>query len=164
MIDIRKIANYMVSINRNLPLRYLANILVLEKYLRTKYSVINSWGHSRGSVAATITASIFLPDTLIANSGYAVSLEKFFLLNADQLWWPHASAFLNKHAIKSRLCGKKTKVYFLYGSREEDIYGLEAIKHYTKTFFNDCPNITVQYADKKHVWFGEEISKILTTN
>ena len=161
MLDIKKIASYLVSINRNIPLRYLANIFALEKYLRSNYSVVNAWGHSRGSITATITASIFLPDTLIANSGYAVSLEKYFRLGPDQMWWPHSFDYLNKNTIKSRLCGKKTKTFFLYGKKEaEDIYGLETWMHYTELFFKDCSNIKVKYTDKNHVWSSKDISEI----
>jgi hypothetical protein len=163
MLDIKKVVSYLVSINRNIPLRYIANIFALEKYLRSNYSVLHSWGHSRGSITATLTASIFHPDTLIANSGYAVSLEKFFRLGPDQMWWPHAFAYLNKDSIKSRLCGQKTKTFFLYGSDEtEDIYGLETSQHYTANFFKDCPNIKVSYTEKKHVWSPEDISKVLS--
>lgn len=162
MLDIKKVTSYLVSVSRNIPLRYLANIFALEKYLKSNYNILHSWGHSRGSITATLTASIFHPDTLIANSGYAVSLEKFFRLGPDQIRWPHAYAYLNKEIMKSRVCDTKTKVFFLYGAKEdEDIYGLETWKHYTEKYFKDCPNINVRYTQKKHVWSPEDISKIL---
>lgn len=163
MLDIKKIPSYLVSINRNIPLRYLANIFALEKYLRSNYSILHSWGHSRGSITATLTASIFSPDTLIANSGYAISLEKFFRLGPDQIWWPHSYSYLNKDTLKKRFCGQKTKIFFLYGAKEvEDIYGLETWKHYTAVFFKDCSNVKVRYTNEKHVWSSGDISKILS--
>jgi hypothetical protein len=161
-LDIVKVAPYMVSIGRNIPLRYLANIFALEKYLRTNYSVLHSWGHSRGGMTATISASVFHPDTLIANAGWSVNIEKFFRLGPDQMWWAHSSKYLNKYAMRSRFCGQPTRVFFLWGTKEQDIYGLETKNNTTKEFFKDCPNVSFRYAhDKPHVWFAEDVSKIL---
>ena len=162
MLDIKKVASYLVSIDRSFSLRYFADIFSIEKYLRTRYSSLQTWGHSRGGSVATVAGCIFLPDTLIVSSGYSVMANKFFRLGSDQSWWPNSSAYWDKDFIKQRLANKKTVSYFLFGKKEvEDIYGLETKYFYTEKFFKDCPNIKVKYSDNKHIWFSDEISKIL---
>lgn len=161
-LAITKISSYMVSVSRNMPLRFLADIFALEKYLRSKYRILHSWGHSRGGMAAAISASIFHPDTAIINAGYSVSLVKFFRLGPDQMWWANCEALLNKDAMKNRLCGKNTAVYFLWGTKEQDIFGLETKYNHTKDFYKDCPNVkTIYAAGKGHQWFSDEVSEIL---
>jgi hypothetical protein len=84
-------------------------------------------------------------------------------LNLDQFWWSGASKFYDKAFIKSRLDSAKTKAYFMFGYKEtSDIYGLETKYHYSEKYFGDLPNVKVRYVDKNHVWFGDEISKILS--
>ncbi|MDZ4809698.1 MAG: hypothetical protein SGI96_15730 [Bacteroidota bacterium] len=162
MLDVKKIASYVVSIDRSFSLRYFADIFSIEKYLRTKYSSLQTWGHSRGGSVATVASSIFLPDTLIVSSGYSVMANKFFRLGSDQAWWPNSSKYWDKNLIKEKLRNKKTVSYFLFGKKEvDDIYGLETKYFYTEKFFKDCPNIKVRYSDKKHMWFSDEVSKIL---
>lgn len=162
MLDIKKIASYVVSIDRSFSLRYFADIFSIEKYLRTRYSSFQTWGHSRGGSVATIAACIFLPDTLIVSSGYSVMANKFFRLGSDQAWWPNSSKYWDKNLVKEKLRNNKTVSYFLFGKKEvEDIYGLETKFFYTEKFFKDCPNIKVWYSDNKHMWFSDEISKIL---
>lgn len=162
MLDFKKILNYLVSNNRNLSLRYLADIFALKKYLDTSYNSLQIWGHSRGGMTATIASSVFLPDTLIVSSGYSVYDYKFFRLSLDQLSWSKAHLFTNREFIKNRLGNSRTKAFFLFGNKEEDdMYGLEGKYFYTSKYFQSYPNIQVRYADKKHVWFGDEISKIL---
>ena len=162
MLDIKKIPSYMAGSGRNFALRYFADIFAVEKYLRKNYTVLHTWGHSRGGSIATIAASIFLPDTLIVSSGYSVSSDKFFRLGGDQAWWPNSLSFWKKNTMKTRLANKKTIAYFLFGKKEtDDIYGLEAHNFYTEKFFKDCPNIKVRYSNNKHIWFTKEISEIL---
>ena len=162
MLDVKKIASYVVSLDRSLSLRYFADIFSIEKYLRTRYSSLQTWGHSRGGSVATVAGSIFLPDTLIVSSGYSVMANKFFRLGSDQAWWPNSSTYWDKDFIKQRLKNTKVVSYFLFGKKEvEDIYGLETQYFYTEKFFQDCPNIKVRYSDKKHMWFSDEVSKIL---
>lgn len=162
MLDVKKVMSYVVSLGRNFSLRYMADVFAIEKYLRTQYTVLHTWGHSRGGTAATIAASIFLPDTLIVSSGYSVEVNKFFRLGLDQAWWPHSARFTDNKYIKERLGNKKTVSYFLFGKKEtDDIYGLECRYFYTENFFKDNPNIKVRYSDNNHVWFSEEISQLL---
>lgn len=162
MLDVKKVMSYVVSLGRNFSLRYFADVFIIEKYLRSQYSVLHTWGHSRGGTAATIAASIFLPDTLIVSSGYSVEVNKFFRLGLDQAWWPHSAKFTDNKYIKQRLGSSKTVSYFLFGKKEtDDIYGLECRYFYTENFFKDNPNIKVRYSDNKHIWFSEEISQIL---
>lgn len=163
MLDIKKLASYLVSTNRNLSLRYLANIFALEKWLEPTYPVLHIWGHSRGGNTAAVAASLILPDTLIVSSGYSVLYDKFFRLNGDQLWWSNSTAYTNKEYIKSRLCPAKTKIFFLFGDKEiDDIYGLERKLKYTENYFKDCNNMQVRYVQEKHIWFSDEISNILS--
>ncbi len=162
MLDLKKIASYVVSIDRSFTLRYFADIFSIEKYLRTRYSSLQTWGHSRGGSVATVAGCIFSTDTLIVSSGYTVMANKFFRLGSDQAWWPNSSTYLDKNLVKKKLRNKKTVSYFLFGKKEiEDIYGLETKYFYTEKFFKDCPNIKVRYSDNKHMWFSDEISKIL---
>lgn len=162
MLDIKKILGYFVLNDQNLSLRYLADIFALKKYLDSGYTTHHVWGHSRGGSTATIVASVVLPDTLIVSSGYSVLSNKFFRLNTDQLWWVGASKYFDKNFISQRLGHSKTKAFFLFGKQEVDaIYGLETKYFYSQNFYKPYPNIQVRYADKKHVWFGDEISKIL---
>lgn len=163
MLDIKKVASYLVSTNRNLSLRHLADIFALRKWLEPSYSVLHLWGHSRGGNTAAVAASILLPDTLIVSSGYSARNNKFFRLNADQLWWPNSIAYMDKGYMKNRFCQSRTKAFFLFGDKEiDDIYGLERNSKYTENYFKDCQNIQVKYVEKKHVWFSDEISKILS--
>ena len=162
MLDIKKIISYVVSTGRSFTLRYFADIFAIEKYLRTRYAVFQTWGHSRGGSVAAIAGSIFLPDTLIISSGYSVASNKFFRLDVDQAWWPGSSYYWDKEAMKARLKDKKTVCYFLFGKKEvDDIYGLETKYFYTANFFKDLPNVQVRYSDNKHSWFKKEISEIL---
>jgi len=162
MLDIKKISSYVVSIGRSFALRYFADVFAIEKYLRTRYSSIQAWGHSRGGSVAAIAGSIFLPETMISSSGYSVASTKFFRIGPDQAWWPGSYVFWDKDAMKQRLKNKKTVCYFLYGKQEvDDMYGLETKYLYTENFFKDCPNIKVRYSDNKHIWFRKEISEIL---
>jgi len=162
MLDIKKISSYTVSIGRSFSLRYFADVFAIEKYLRTRYSCLHAWGHSRGSSVAAIAGSIFLPDTMIISSGYSVASNKFFRLGADQAWWPRSSFYWDKDAMKARLKKKKTICYFLFGKQEiDDMYGLETKYFYTENFFKDCPNVKVSYSDNKHIWFRNEINEIL---
>jgi hypothetical protein len=162
MLDVKKVMSFVVSTGRNFSLRYFADIFSIEKYLRKRYSSLQTWGHSRGGSIATIASSVFLPDTLIVSSGYSVAANKFFRLGSDQAWWPNSSTYWEKNFIKERLGNKKTICFFLFGKKEvEDIYGLETKYFYTEKFFKDCPNIKVSYSDNRHMWFSDEISKIL---
>ncbi len=162
MLDFKKITSFLVSERRNLSLRYLADIFALEKWIRTQYSSIHVWGHSRGGSTATIASSVFLPDTLIVSSGYSVMSNKFFRLNTDQFWWSGANSFYDKSYLKQRFCSSKTKVFFLFGNKElDDIYGLEGKYFYTAKYFKECPNVQVAYSNNKHIWFSKEISQIL---
>jgi len=162
MLDVKKIASYVVSLDRSFSLRYFADVFSIEKYLRKRYSALQTWGHSRGGSVAVVAGSIFLPDTLIVSSGYSVLANKFFRLGSDQAWWPNSSMYWDKDYIKQRLKNSKTVSYFLFGKKEvDDIYGLETKYNYTEKFFQDCPNIKVRYSDNKHMWFSEEISQIV---
>ncbi len=163
MLDIKKILGYLVTNGRNLSLRYLADIFALNKFLDSTYSIRHVWGHSRGGSTATLIGAIVLPDTLIISSGYSVMSNKFFRLNNDQLWWHGADHYFDKNFIVGRLSQSKTQAFFLFGKKEEDdIYGLETKYFYSQNYYKPFQNIHVSYADKKHVWFGEEISKILS--
>jgi len=162
MLDIKKISSYTVSIGRSFALRYFADVFAIEKYLRSLYSGLQAWGHSRGGSVAAIAGSIFLPDTIIVSSGYSVASTKFFRLGADQAWWPGSAKYWDKDAMKERLKNKKTICYFLFGKQEvDDMYGLETKYFYTENFFKDCPNVKVRYSDNNHVWFRKEITEIL---
>jgi hypothetical protein len=162
MLDIKKIIPYLSSLRRNLSIRYMANIFALKKYLDTQYKSMQVWGHSRGGLTATIMASFFLPDTVIISSGYSVKSNRFFRMGLDQFWWQGASTIYDPSYMKSRFCHSKSKVYFLFGKKEvDDMYGLETKYNYTEKYFSDCPNVKVGYTNHKHVWFTDEISKIL---
>ena len=153
--------NYLINKGTSYSGYYFIQSLALSKYIKERYNNTIIAGLSQGGYVALLNSLQSKPDKSIIASGYSILFDGPHQSGPNQFILPGVNNFFNSEEIKNNIRSSNTGYLFTYGKQELGIYGREANEFFTKDYFKELQNVTMNFHKGKHVYDSIAIVRFL---